>query len=97
MNEIERQDPWLQQLVATTAAPKGAPSSEVVAPAAALDGRVLRAKIGYNPNSSSVGSVVTVLVWSATTASVVMSLLRTRIEAEREAARPEGASETNVP
>lgn len=63
-------DPWLRQLAAGSS-PADAP----------VPGRVLRAKIGYNPNSSSVGSVVTVLVWSATTASVVLSLLQARVGA----------------
>jgi hypothetical protein len=90
MNAIEQQDPWLRQLRATTQHGDHASTADDAAGAPAIGGRVLRAKIGYNPNSSSVGSVVTVLVWSATTASVVMSLLRTRIEAERDAARASG-------
>lgn len=37
-------------------------------------GRVLRLKLGYNPNSSSVGSVVTTLLWSATAGSVMLNI-----------------------
>ncbi len=59
-------DAWLRSLVAHDSGDSDVP------------GQLLRAKIGYNPNSSSVGSVVTVLVWSATTASVVMTLLKAR-------------------
>lgn len=38
------------------------------------DGRVLSVKLGYNPNSSSVGSVVSVLFWSATAATLALNL-----------------------
>ncbi len=37
-------------------------------------GRVLAVKLGYNPNSSSVGSVVSVLFWSATAAAAALNL-----------------------
>lgn len=40
----------------------------------AVDGRVLRLKLGYNPNSSSVGSVVTTLLWSATAGAVMLNI-----------------------
>jgi hypothetical protein len=37
-------------------------------------GRVLSIKPGYNPNSSSVGSVISVLFWSATAATAALNL-----------------------
>jgi hypothetical protein len=40
-------------------------------------GRVLRVKLGYNPNSSSVGSVVTVLMWTVAMGSVVLNVMAT--------------------
>lgn len=41
------------------------------------EGRVLRVKLGYNPNSSSVGSVVTVLMWTLAMGSVVLNVMAT--------------------
>lgn len=38
-------------------------------------GRVLRVKLGYNPNSSSVGSVVTVLMWSVVLGSTMLNAM----------------------
>ena len=47
-------------------------------------GAVARIKLGYNPNSSSVGSVITTLLWSATVGAAVVniaaSLIRTAAE-----------------
>jgi hypothetical protein len=37
-------------------------------------GRVLRVKLGYNPNSSSVGSVVTILMWSTTFGAMAFNI-----------------------
>ena len=36
---------------------------------------VLRVKLGYNPNSSSVGSVVTVLMWSVVLGSTMLNAM----------------------
>jgi hypothetical protein len=38
-------------------------------------GRVLRVKLGYNPNSSSVGSVIAVLMWTATFGAVALNVI----------------------
>ena len=45
-------------------------------------GRVLRVKLGYNPNSSSVGSVVTVLMWSTVFSSVVLNAMAAVVVSE---------------
>ena len=37
-------------------------------------GRVLKVKLGFNPNSSSVASVVTIVMWSVTGAAAVLNL-----------------------
>lgn len=47
-------------------------------------GRVLKAKFGYNPNSSSVGSVVTVLFWSAAAGTAVLNLVGALLEKRRQ-------------
>ena len=54
-------DPWMERLRA--AAEGGEP----------LEGEVLRVKLGFNPNSSSVGSLVTVLFWSATAGTMALN------------------------
>lgn len=57
---------------------------------AAVDGRfdavgvgVLSVKLGFNPNSSSVGSLVSVLFWSATGAAVLANLVAAALLARR--------------
>jgi len=45
-------------------------------------GRVLRVKLGYNPNSSSVGSVVTVLMWTTVFSSVVLNAMAAVVVSE---------------
>lgn len=57
-------DRWLQRLLgghAASAQPDG-------------PGRVLRLKLGYNPNSSSVGSVITTLLWTATMGTAALNV-----------------------
>lgn len=49
-------------------------------------GRVLKVKLGYNPNSSSVGSVIAVLMWTATFGAIALNVV-TAIVA-RDARRP---------
>lgn len=49
-------------------------------------GRVLSVKLGYNPNSSSVGSVISVLMWTATFGAIALNIV-TAIVA-RDARRP---------
>ena len=61
-------DPWVSALLDETG-DDDRPAS----------GRVLRAKLGYNPNSSSVGSVITVLLWGATVGAAVMNVLAARV------------------
>lgn len=53
--------------------------------AEALARGVLSVKLGYNPNSSSVGSLVSVLFWSATGAAVLASLVAARLLAAKQA------------
>lgn len=48
------------------------------------EGRVLSVKLGYNPNSSSVGSVVSVLFWSATAAAAALNLTAALLAKRRE-------------
>lgn len=50
------------------------------------EGRVLKVKLGYNPNSSSVGSMVTMLMWSATAASVTLNLFAALLRSRSNAA-----------
>jgi len=54
-------------------------------------GRVLRAKLGYNPNSSSVGSVVSVLMWSAAFSAIALNSLEAVLR--RQAADGSGSDE----
>lgn len=53
-------DRWLARLLASAA-----PDER---------GGVLRLKLGYNPNSSSVGSVVTTLLWTATFGAAALNI-----------------------
>jgi hypothetical protein len=39
-----------------------------------LRGRILKLKLGFNPNSSSVGTTVVVLLWTAVASGAVMAL-----------------------
>lgn len=45
-------------------------------------GRVLRVKLGYNPNSSSVGSVVSMLAWSASVAAIALNIIAATVARE---------------
>jgi hypothetical protein len=61
--------------------------------AAAIDGHpgLLRLQAGFNPNSSSVGSVVQFMLWSAVAATAVFqtaALLFPRADAQPTAAQP---------
>ena len=60
----ETNDPWRARLLEAARDTDEIPT-----------GRVLRVKLGYNPNSSSVGSVVTVLFWSATASAAALNLV----------------------
>ena len=61
-------------------------------------GRVLRVKLGYNPNSSSIGSVVSILMWSAAFGAVVMNVFAALIRREAGAARvlPDGEEDAEA-
>ncbi len=66
----------------------------------ATPGRVLRLKLGYNPNSSSVGSVVSTLLWSATMGTMALNMAAVLIRRTREEHGPvvvgrEAASNTD--
>jgi len=39
-----------------------------------LRGKILKLKLGFNPNSSSVGTTVVVLLWSIVSSSAVLAL-----------------------
>lgn len=79
MNELlDHEDPWARRLTALARRHPGAP------PAA---GRVLRVKFGYNPNSSSVGSVVSILMWAATAGAVAANVMAA-VLAERRGVAP---------
>jgi hypothetical protein len=45
---------------------------------------ILSVKLGFNPNSSSVGSLVSVLFWSATGAAILANLVAASLVARRE-------------
>ncbi|MCA9547664.1 MAG: hypothetical protein KC613_24845 [Myxococcales bacterium] len=53
-------------------------------------GRVLAVKLGYNPNSSSVGSVVSLLFWSATAGALALNLTAALLAKRREPPGDEG-------
>lgn len=59
-------------------------------------GRVLRVRLGYNPNSSSVGTTVVVFLWSmvgsATVLAATASLLAWRLGGGGDGAQAEPAS-----
>lgn len=65
------------------------------APAAGA-GRVLRVRLGYNPNSSSVGTTVVVFLWSmvgsATVLAATASLLAWRLRGGEEGGEAGSAS-----
>jgi len=56
---------------------------EAGAGAEPLEGRVLRLELGFNPNSSSVGSLVTVLFWSATAATCALNFASAALAKQR--------------
>lgn len=77
MNELlDHDDPWARRLTALARRHAGTP------PAA---GRVLRVKFGYNPNSSSVGSVVSILMWAATAGAVAANVMAALLAERRNA------------
>jgi hypothetical protein len=90
-----QRDRWLERLVAA-AGPNDASSTDG-------NGRVLRLKLGFNPNSSSVGSVVTTLLWSASVSVVALNVATALIQRARgevtlhgpAGREPEGATETS--
>ncbi|MBI4577514.1 MAG: hypothetical protein HY722_14735 [Planctomycetes bacterium] len=47
-------------------------------------GRILRVRLGHNPNSSSIGTVVIVFLWSLFTASLVLNTVAAALAAARE-------------
>lgn len=51
-------------------------------------GRVLRLKLGYNPNSSSVGSVITTLLWTATMGTAALNVATALVRRAAEGAPP---------
>lgn len=75
-------DAWAQVLAAAHA--------QVGDPAAG-PGRVLSVKLGYNPNSSSVGSVVTILLWTSTFAAIALNVVTALLQRDgRAPALPPG-------
>ena len=56
-------------------------------------GRVLSVKPGFNPNSSSVGSVVSVLFWTATAGSVALTAFDAFLRARRKKQADEPSDE----
>jgi hypothetical protein len=61
-----------------------------IASRAPTRGRVLRVKLGYNPNSSSVGSVVSMLAWTATLATVALNVIAATVAREARRDAPPG-------
>lgn len=53
-----------------------------------LPGKILSVKFGYNPNSSSIGSVVSLLLWSATFGALAINVIASLLQTQR--ALPEG-------
>lgn len=74
---LEPTDAWSRDLLAR-AAQIGASQQN--------PGRVLSVKLGHNPNSSSVGSVVSLLAWTATVAAVAVNVVATLAHREASAA-----------
>lgn len=75
-------DAWAQVLAAAHAQ-VGAPTPG--------PGRVLAVKLGYNPNSSSVGSVVTILLWTSTFAAIALNVVTALLQRDgRAPALPPG-------
>lgn len=54
-------------------------------------GKILKLKLGFNPNSSSVGTAVVVLLWTLASSGAVMALVAS-VLAWRFAARDEKAA-----
>lgn len=75
MSDEPERDRWLRALGETEGA-------------APLPGRVLRVKLGYNPNSSSVGSVVSILFWGAAASAAAVNLVAALLARRREALPP---------
>ena len=74
---------WAQRLQAEAARADG--------PAPPLPGRILRAKLGYNPNSSSIGSLISVLLWSSAFAAVAINILQGVVARQALGAHPRPA------
>lgn len=72
-------DQWTRDLQAALrrATPDGA---EIPA----LEGEILKIKPGYNPNSSSVGSVINVLFWTATASALAVNMMSALLAARRD-------------
>ena len=61
-----------------------------------LRGKVLKLKLGFNPNSSSVGTTVFVMLWSLVASGAVLSLAAA-VLAHRFARKGEPGNKTAVP
>lgn len=71
------------------AAPLDAWQREILARSLGVDagashgpGKVLRVKLGYNPNSSSIGSVVSILMWSAAFGAIALNVFAAIVRGE---------------
>ena len=53
-------------------------------------GKVLKVKFGYNPNSSSVGSVITILLWTAAFGATALNVTAALLKSRRSPALPPG-------
>lgn len=67
-------DPWQAEILAHRAR-LGPDASEG-------RGRVLRVKLGYNPNSSSIGSVVSVLMWTTAFGAIALNVFASLVRRE---------------
>jgi hypothetical protein len=56
--------------------------------AVAAGGEVLRVQVGFNPNSSSVGSVVQILLWSATVGTIAWQVAGALLRKPADEANP---------
>lgn len=81
--EIAAVDPWSRRILDLRAR-VGIPAS--------LPGRVLRIKLGYNPNSSSVGSVVSILIWTATFGTIAANVVAALLLDQAKSARSDDGS-----
>jgi hypothetical protein len=74
-------------------------NAENVSPAAARKGRILRVKAGYNPNSSSVASELTVFLFSAAGAGLftIAGLSVAEIIIDKMKKKPDAAPVSSAP